>query len=187
MENFNSHKHITLSFYLTADQIKQIRALVFNTPVSSPLSHYTSSWSFLLFLLFHLWERNSSKKSFAKAVLGYNNKRCPPILSGKMDDLLFYLAQSTAACMSLSECVGVTYEDRTFSIEASWNKLYAVGFGVYPSSFAVTFSILKSMLLSSIISLSNCKTFQGQCARSSNVFFYEIIMGLTLKLSQEWS
>jgi len=45
-----------------------------------------------------------------------------------MDDLLFYLAQSVAACMSLSECVGVTsfYKDRKSSAEASWIKLYAV-------------------------------------------------------------
>ena len=62
-----------------------------------------------------------------------------------MDDLLFYLAQSKAACMSLSECVGVTsfYKDRTSSIEASWILLCALGSAFYPSSFAVAFKYFK--------------------------------------------
>jgi len=154
MENFSSHKHITLSFYLTADQIKQIRALAFNTPVSSPLSsHYTSSWSFFLFLLFHLWERNSSKKSFAKAGLGYNNRRCPPILSGKMDDLLFYLAQSTAASMSLSECVGVTsfYIDWKSAFEASQNQTLCCALCILSWQFRCrNFGFVKSMAILSV-------------------------------------
>ena len=94
-----------------------------------------------------------------------------------MDDLLFYLAQSTAACMSLRECVGVTssYKDRTSSIEASWIKLYALGSAFYTSNFAVDLSILKSMLNASIIDVSKCKKIQGQCARSSIAFLYKFI------------
>jgi hypothetical protein len=65
-DNFDSHKHITLAFYLTADQIKQIRALVFNTPVSSPLFPLHFILIYSPFAPFHLREVNSSRKSSAK-------------------------------------------------------------------------------------------------------------------------
>jgi len=66
MESFNPHKHITLSFYLTADQIKQIRALVFNTPVSSPLFPLHLILILFFFFSFFIFEKETPPKSLLR-------------------------------------------------------------------------------------------------------------------------
>lgn len=58
-----------------------------------------------------------------------------------------------------------------------------MGWGFYPSSFTIAFSILKSEFNTSVINVSDCKTFQIHRLRSSMFFFFT---NLTVDLILKW-
>jgi hypothetical protein len=126
------------------------------------------------------WEVNSSKSLLRKR-LGYNNKRCPPILSGKMDDPLFYLAQSTAACVSQRVCGRDCVRHRSnIFCWSNLNQTVCCGLWGLSQQFRYRFQYFE------VDYKCNCKTIKSHCARYSNVFFTKLSVDVTLKLSQAW-
>lgn len=111
---------------------------MFIRPTSPPFPLHPILMFFLFFSSFFIFEKLTPPKTLLRTRSSYNNKRRPPILNSKIDSLLFYLAQSTAAWTSLSEWVGVAsvFIDWT-STGASRSKLNSVSFRFYPNEFAI--------------------------------------------------